>query len=84
VCLLLAGLLLAHSVIQRAVSVDQRILGLAAAASFVAFGVVSALFDLFSFSQVPYLFFFLAGMCSVAAGQLAPARATWLEPVPAT
>jgi hypothetical protein len=82
--LLVAGLMLAHSVIQRALTTDQRILGLASAASFVAFGVVSALFDLFSFSQVPYLFFFLAGMCSVAASQLAPARATWLEPLPAT
>lgn len=86
--LLFAGLALAHSVIQRARNSEQRILGLAAASGFVAFGVASALFDLFSFSQVPYVFFFIAGLCSVAASEAAPApapaRAPALQPLPAT
>ena len=82
--LMIAGVLLAHSVIQRARDVDARLLGLAAASGFVAFGVASALFDLFSFSQVPYLFFFIAGLCSVAASEPMPARAPALEPIPAT
>jgi hypothetical protein len=59
-------------------------LGLAAASGFVAFGVASALFDLFSFSQVPYMFFFIAGLCSVAASEPAPVRVRVPEPIPAT
>lgn len=87
VALLGAGLLLAHSVIQRARDAEGRALGLAAASGFVAFAVASALFDLFSFSQVPYLFLFLAGMCSVAATSTATAPAplpSRLRPAPAT
>lgn len=82
--LMVAGVLLAHSVIQRARDVDARLLGLAAASGFVAFGVASALFDLFSFSQVPYMFFFIAGLCSVAASEPAPVRVRVPEPIPAT
>jgi len=40
---------------------------LAAAAGCAVFAAVSALFDVLSFPQVPYMFFFLAGMITVAA-----------------
>jgi O-antigen ligase len=85
--LVLAGVLLAHDVIRRARDEDRRTVGLAAAAGFVAFAVASALFDLFSFSQAPYMFMFVAGLCSVAATSPAPSPAPAhppvLEPVPA-
>lgn len=81
IALLLAGLALAHTLVRRARDGEHRLLGVAAASGFVSFGVVSALFDLFTFSQVPYLFFFLAGMCSVAASAPASARAPRLEPL---
>lgn len=42
---------------------------LAAAAAAAAFGVATALFDVLSFPQAPYLFFFVAGMAVVAASQ---------------
>lgn len=42
---------------------------LAAAATAIAFGVVAALFDVLAFPQVPYLFFFVAGMVVVAASR---------------
>jgi O-antigen ligase len=70
--LLAAAMALAHSVIRRARDPDSRHTGLAALAGFVAFAVASALFDLASFIQVPYLFCFIAGLCSVAAAARAP------------
>jgi hypothetical protein len=54
---------------------------LAASAACMAFLVVSALFDSMSFVQVPYLFFFVAGIGVVAASRDAPARAE--QPIPA-
>jgi O-antigen ligase len=94
--LMFAGVLLAHDVIKHGITADRRVVGLAAAAGFVAFAVVSALFDVFSFSEGPYLFVFVAGMCSVAASAPEPepelvsvpapppATAPVLEPVPAS
>jgi hypothetical protein len=58
---------------------------IAAAAGCVAFFVVNALFDTFSYSQTPYMFFTVAAMCVVASGAVAPARspeAVALEPRP--
>jgi hypothetical protein len=63
---------------------DSRRIGLAAAAGFGAFAVASALFDLLSFWQVPYLFLFIAGLCAVAAPRPEVVRAPALAPVPAT
>lgn len=40
---------------------------LAASAGLIAFGVASALYDMMSFPQAPYLFVFLAAMCTTAA-----------------
>jgi O-antigen ligase len=50
---------------------------IAASAGCVAFLVVNALFDAFTYSQVPYLFFILAAMCTVASAteQPEPVRA---------
>jgi O-antigen ligase len=84
IALLVAGLALAHRVAQHAQDADHRLIGLASMSAFVSFGVASALFDLFSFSQNLYLFFFLAGMCSVAAASApSAARAPPLETRPA-
>ena len=82
-----AALALAHRTIKRGPTPTRRSIALAAAGGFAAFGVASTLFDVFSFPQVPYLFFFIAGMCSVAASeqQAAPAPEPVLaQPVPAT
>jgi O-Antigen ligase len=46
---------------------------LAAAAACVAFGVSAALYDVLTFPQAPYLFLFMAGMCTCAASLEAPA-----------
>jgi len=55
---------------------------LAAGASCLAFGVATALYDILSFPQAPYLFLFVAAMCTCAASVEEPAgvRPT---PVPA-
>jgi hypothetical protein len=86
--LMFAGFVLANNVIRHARSPDSRTVGLAAAAGFVAFAVVSGLFDVFTFSQAPYMLMIVAGMCSVAATDCAvepePARLKALDPVPAT
>jgi O-Antigen ligase len=82
--LLAAAMALAHSVIRRARDPVSRDTGLAAMAGFAAFCVASALFDLASFIQVPYLFCFIAGLCSVAAASRAPAPVgIRAEPAPA-
>ena len=78
--LILAAFALAHDVIRRAASSALSDFGVAAAAVFATFGVVSALFDVLSFWQAPSLFFFIAGLCSVAASSLAPAPAPVLRP----
>ena len=45
-----------------------RMVALAASAGCAAYLVVNALFDTLSFVQVPYLFFIVAAMCTVASG----------------
>lgn len=47
---------------------------LAAGAGCLAFGVASALYDILSFPQAPYLFLFMAAMCVCAASVEAPAE----------
>ncbi len=62
---------------------------LAAAAACLAFGVASALYDILTFPQAPYLFLFMAAMCvcaasvEVPAGSIVRARALAPRPVPA-
>jgi hypothetical protein len=51
---------------------------LAAGAGCLAFGVASALYDILSFPQAPYLFLFMAAMCVCAASVEVPED----EPVP--
>jgi hypothetical protein len=48
---------------------------LAAAAGCLGFAVATALYDILSFPQAPYLFVFLAAMCTCAASveKVAPA-----------
>jgi O-antigen ligase len=48
---------------------------LAASAGLLAFGMAAALYDVLSFPQAPYLFVFLAAMCTCAASEerVAPA-----------
>lgn len=46
---------------------------LAAGAGCLAFGVASALYDILSFPQAPYLFLFMAAICVCAASVEAPA-----------
>lgn len=73
--LLAMAMALAHGVIRWGRDDRTREIGLPAMAGFGAFVVANALFDLISFIQVPYLFCFIAGMCSVAATQRVPAAA---------
>jgi hypothetical protein len=47
---------------------------LAASAGCLAFGVATALYDILSFPQAPYLFLFMAAMCTCAASVEVPAR----------
>lgn len=47
---------------------------LAAAAGCLAFGVASALYDILSFPQAPYLFLFMAAICTCAASEEVPAE----------
>lgn len=51
---------------------------LAAAAGCIAFAVATGLYDILSFPQAPYLFFFLAAMCTTAASveKVAPVEIT--------
>lgn len=46
---------------------------LAAGAACLAFGVAAALYDILSFPQAPYLFLFMAAVCTCAASVEAPA-----------
>ncbi len=54
---------------------------LAAAAGCLAFGVACALYDILTFPQAPYLFLFMAAMCTCAASVEVPAG--WTARVPA-
>ncbi len=47
---------------------------LAASAGCLAFGVATALYDILSFPQAPYLFLFMAAMCTCAASVEVPAE----------
>jgi O-Antigen ligase len=49
---------------------------LAAAAGCLAFGVAAALYDILSFSEAPYLFLFMAAVCTCAACIEVPVRPT--------
>jgi O-antigen ligase len=55
---------------------------LAAAAACAAFGVACALYDILTFPQAPYLFLFMAGMCTCAASAEVPAG--WTARFPGT
>jgi O-antigen ligase len=55
---------------------------LAAAAACLAFGVACALYDILTFLQAPYLFFFMAAMCTCAASVAVPAEWTVKLPRP--
>ncbi len=48
---------------------------LAAARELPAFGVAAALYDILSFPQAPYLFLFMAAICTCAASLELPASA---------
>jgi hypothetical protein len=73
--MMFSAMRLAHPVARRAFTDETGRIGLAAMAGFVAFTVSAFLYDLFSYWEVAYLFFFIAGMCSVAASTPAPATA---------
>ena len=75
--LILASAVIAHP-LARARDGLRSDLALAGSASCFVFLVVNALFDSLSFSQVPYLFFLIAGLVTVLASREpapAPARA---------
>ena len=57
---------------------------LAAAAACVAFGVACALYDILTFPQAPYLFLFMAAMCTCAASVEVPAGWTARLPISRT
>lgn len=57
---------------------------LAAAAACVAFGVAAALYDILTFPQAPYLFLFMAAMCTCAASLEVPAGWTARFPIART
>src|SRR5262245_44334362 len=65
--LMFSGVRLAHLVARRGLTEERRQIGLAAVAGYVAFTVSGLLNDLFTWWEVGYLVFFIAGMCSVAA-----------------
>ena len=74
--MMFSAMRLAHPVARRGSSVDRRMIGLAGMAGFVAFTVSGALYDVFSYWEVGYLFFFIVGMCSVAASAPTAVRAS--------
>jgi len=55
---------------------------LAAGAACLAFGVACSLYDILTFPQAPYLFLFMAAMCTCAASVEVPAG--WTARVPVT
>jgi hypothetical protein len=80
IALIATAMALAHRVIRRGGDDARRSIGLAALPGFAAFAVANSLFDLSSFGQVPYLFCFIVGLCSVAATRTAPAPRPSLVP----
>jgi hypothetical protein len=71
IALIISPLLLVRSLLHS----DNPLRGppaLAAAAGCLAFAVAAALYDVFSFSEAPYLFLFLAAMCTCAASVEVP------------
>jgi O-antigen ligase len=86
--MVLTPLFIARSVLRS----DDPVRGppaMAAAAGCFAFGVACALYDILTFPQAPYLFLFMAAMCTCAASVEVPAgegtriRAVLRRPVPA-
>ncbi len=70
--LIVTPLLISRSVLRS----DDPVRGppvLAATAACIAFGVASALYDILTFSEAPYLFLFMAAMCTCAASVEVPA-----------
>lgn len=79
IALIVTPLIVARSVIRS----DDPVRGppaLAAGAACLAFGVASALYDILTFPQAPYLFLFMAAMCVCAATAEVPAG--WTAKVP--
>jgi len=71
IALIISPLLLVRSLLHS----DNPLRGppaLAAAAGCLAFAVAAALYDVLSFSEAPYLFLFLAAMCTCAASVEVP------------
>jgi O-antigen ligase len=64
--MILAPVISAHRAI-RTRALPESSLALAAAGGCVAYLVASALFDAFSFSQAPYMFFMVAALATIAA-----------------
>jgi O-antigen ligase len=74
--LVLTPLFMVRSVLRS----DNRLRGppaLAAGAACVGFGVACALYDILSFSEAPYLFLFMAAMCTCAACVEVPVDGRW-------
>lgn len=76
--LIVTPLLVARSVLRS----DDPVRGppaLAAGAGCLAFGVACALYDILTFPQAPYLFLFMAAMCTCAASVEVPAVAAFRQ-----
>jgi O-antigen ligase len=79
IALIVTPLFVARSVLRS----DDPVRGppaLGAGAACLAFGVASALYDILTFPQAPYLFLFMAAMCTCAASVEVPAG--WRARVP--
>jgi O-antigen ligase len=79
IALIVTPLFVARSVLRS----DDPVRGppaLAAGAACLAFGVACALYDILTFPQAPYLFLFVAAMCTCAASVEVPAG--WTARVP--
>jgi O-antigen ligase len=81
IALIVTPLFVARSVLRS----DDPVRGppaLAAGAACLAFGVACSLYDILTFPQAPYLFLFMAAMCTCAASVEVPAG--WTARVPST
>ena len=81
IALIVTPLFVARSVLRS----DDPVRGppaLAAGAACLAFGVACSLYDILTFPQAPYLFLFMAAMCTCAASVEVPAG--WTARVPPT
>ncbi len=79
IALIVTPLFVARSVLRS----DDPVRGppaLAAGAACLAFGVACSLYDILTFPQAPYLFLFMAAMCTCAASVEVPAG--WMARVP--